>query len=202
MPSVYLFFTKENPTFALVLYKRHRNSWRQYKWMLETDELVKGQWISKPVRIKDAFLHPSGEYFYYTYYTYIPGKWDCRCGVVSRPLNFTAIKTDNKILSSFSCESTSYFSPPPLFDHLFKSEESHLVLQSTFEYDSWRRGEFYLACSKHTYLSPREKYQWIDPRGRKVTIHLIGKQLHPVIMVNSQPLFEFSTETFEPVNPV
>ena len=202
MPSVYLFFTKENPTFVLVLYKRHRNSWRQYKWMLETDELIKGQWISKPVIVKYASLHPSGDYFYYTYYTYVPEKGSCISGVVSRPLNFTAIQTNNKFYSSFHCECAARYYPPPLFHHLFKKDDSHLVLQSTFEYDSWRRGEFYLACSNHTYLSPREKYQWIDPRGRKVTIHVIGKQLHPVIMVNSQPLFEFSTETFEPVNPV
>ena len=48
----------------------------------------------------------------------------------------------------------------------------------------------------------REEYQWIDPRGRKVMIHLVGKQSRPVIMVDDYPLFDFSMETFEPVAPI
>ena len=162
MPSLYLFFTQENPTFALVLYKRHKNSWRQYKWILETDELIKGQWISKPLVSKYAILHPSGEYFYYTYYTY-DHQETCICGVVSRPLNFTAVETDNKFYSSFRCESAAYYYPPPLFHHLFKTDDRHLVLQSTHEYESCRKIERDIfkpyQITEQVSIDPKDKYR-------------------------------------------
>ena len=208
MHSIYLFFTKDNPTFVLILYKRHKNSWRQYKWMIETDELIRGQWISKPLIVKYASLHSTGDYFYYTYYSYVPEKQSCINGVVSRPLNFTALKADP--YSSFKCECSSWYTPPDLYHKLFRTDGRHLVLKSAYKYQDRRRLErerhqdyFYsYLYKKPIEISSREEYQWIDPRGRKVMIHFVGKQSRPVIMVDSVPLFDFSMETFEPVEPI
>ena len=104
MPRVYILYNNVNKDFALILYKKKKYLWRQYKWIFDSDEIIKGQWIKNNVLISHCDIREDGHFFLYAIKDcrsiWNPDKGKNKCpkiwnhniySVISKPLNFTAI---------------------------------------------------------------------------------------------------------------
>jgi hypothetical protein len=100
---MFYFFSATQAPIILILYRQNKNTWRMCKYNIETDELIKGQWMHGDIDVKRCSLSPCGEYFYYTYNSYDHDREKSVTHIiVSHVPYFTALLYSNDAIGRYS----------------------------------------------------------------------------------------------------
>ena len=221
MKRIYILYNILNKDFALILYKKEKYLWRQYKWIFESDEIIKGQWIKNNVLISHCDIRGDGNFFLYAIK-------DCRdalnpdkgknkdpfiwnndiYSVISKPLNFTAIDLQGKKAIFFSCSGQKEYDTPEMVyftENIYNeitniNDISREILRPSFDgkfltkrIDSYNKNIVLISDIKKN-----DNYKkWIDPLNREVHIETEPYK----IFANNKLIFDFSNENFELIEP-